>query len=162
LASNSLWREGQQVLAPAPATLKHRNIAALGADSVGRLWIGYFDRGLEIQANGARVAEFEDDHLFCINRIAHGASGRLTGVGTANGLVLFDAAGRQQKILTQADGLIANQITDVLFRGDSIAAATPAGVSFIQPSGVESVYAFQGLVNNHVFALAANGPRLLA
>ncbi len=36
------------------------------------------------------------------------------------------------------------------------------GVSFIDASGINSVYAFQGLVNNHVYALAADGRRTLA
>jgi len=44
----------------------------------------------------------------------------------------------------------------------SAIAATPAGVSFIDPSGISSIYAFQGLVNNHVYALASDGPRTLA
>ena len=33
--------------------------------------------------------------------------------------------------------------------------ATPAGITFLTPSGAESLYAFQGLVNNHVYALAS-------
>src|SRR5581483_2928155 len=44
----------------------------------------------------------------------------------------------------------------------SAIAATPAGVSFIDASGISSIYAFQGLVNNHVYALASDGPRTLA
>jgi ligand-binding sensor domain-containing protein len=35
-------------------------------------------------------------------------------------------------------------------------------VSFIDPSGISSIYAFQGLVNNHVYALASDGVRTLA
>ena len=43
-----------------------------------------------------------------------------------------------------------------------VIAATPAGVSFIDASGISSIYAFQGLVNNHVYALASDGARTLA
>jgi len=59
--------------------------------------------------------------------------------------------------------LIANQITDVAFRPDgSFVAATPAGVSFVEASGISSIYAFQGLVNNHVYSVLADGPRTFA
>ncbi len=34
--------------------------------------------------------------------------------------------------------------------------ATPAGLTFVTAAGTESLYAFQGLVNNHVYALAAD------
>ena len=34
-------------------------------------------------------------------------------VATANGLVRFDAAGSQEQVLTRADGLIADHVTDV-------------------------------------------------
>jgi ligand-binding sensor domain-containing protein len=86
----------------------------------------------------------------------------LTAVATANGLVLFDPAGRERQVLTRADGLIANHVTDVLFRPGGMTVATPAGLTFIDSGGVSSLYAFQGLVNNHVYALAASGNRTLA
>lgn len=86
----------------------------------------------------------------------------MSAVGTANGLVLFDGAGRQRQVLTRSDGLIANNITDVLLRKESILVATPAGITTIAPSGTSSIYAFHGLVSNHVFALAASGNRVLA
>lgn len=177
LAEDSLWRGNQAVLGrdsragDQPArngVLKDRNIAALAMDSGGRLWIGYFDRGLQILAagggDGARSErDYEDDHLFCVNRIVHDATRGVSAVATANGLVLFDTSTTRQRIIGQAEGLIANQVTDVALRPDgSIVAATPAGLSFIDASGISSIYAFQGLVNNHVYALASDGARTLA
>jgi ligand-binding sensor domain-containing protein len=83
-------------------------------------------------------------------------------VATANGLVMFDGSGAARRVISHQDGLIANQVTDVAFRDDgSMIAATPAGVSFIDASGISSIYAFQGLVNNHVYALAVDGARTL-
>jgi hypothetical protein len=164
LAENSLWRGGEAVLRPDAAPLKDRNIAALASDSAGRLWIGYFDRGVQVLGPGGdRGLEFEDDILFCINRIVHDAGRGVAAVATANGLVLMDAAASRRRVIGQAEGLIANQVTDVALRPDgSIVAATPAGVSFIDASGISSIYAFQGLVNNHVYALAVDGARTLA
>ena len=164
LAEDSLWHDNEAVIRREDTLLADRNISALKMDSTGRLWIGYFDRGLQIlTANGERGEHIEDDHLFCVNRIAHDAARGVSAVATANGLVMFDAATSRRRVIGQADGLIANQITDVVLRPDGSAiAATPAGVSFIDAGGISSVYAFQGLVNNHVYALASDGARTLA
>ncbi len=164
LAEDSLWHGNEAVIRREDALLADRNIAALKMDSTGRLWIGYFDRGLQIlSANGERGEHLEDDHLFCVNRIAHDAARGVSAVATANGLVMFDAATSRRRVIGQDDGLIANQVTDVVLRPDGSAiAATPAGVSFIDAAGISSIYAFQGLVNNHVYALASDGARTLA
>jgi ligand-binding sensor domain-containing protein len=149
------------------AVLADGNISALDVDRAGRLWAGYFDRGLDVLDGGfERAAHIEDEHVFCINRIVHSDDGALSAVATANGLVLFDAAAHEKQVLGKAEGLIANQVTDVLLRGDSrspsITAATPAGITTIDASGTSSLYAFHGLVNNHVYTLAAEGSRILA
>jgi ligand-binding sensor domain-containing protein len=164
LAEDSLWHGNEAVIRREDALLADRNITALKTDATGRLWIGYFDRGLQIlSASGERGEHIEDDHLFCVNRIAHDAARGVAAVATANGLVMFDAATSRRRVIGQADGLIANQVTDVVLRPDgSVIAATPAGVSFIDAAGISSIYAFQGLVNNHVYALASDGTRTLA
>jgi len=149
------------------AVLADGNISALAVDRGGRLWVGYFDRGLDILDPGFEHAtHLENENLFCINRVVHGDDGPLSAVGTANGLVLFDGAGHQKQVLGKAEGLIANQVTDVLLRGDgraqSITVATPAGITTIDSSGTSSLYAFHGLVNNHVYALGSAGSRVMA
>jgi ligand-binding sensor domain-containing protein len=168
LAEDSLWHGGEAVIGAADsrefAVLADRNISALSMDATGRLWIGYFDHGLQILTPGAgRGEHLEDDHLFCVNRIAHDSARGVSAVATANGLVMFDASATRRRVITREDGLIANQITDVVLRPNGSAiAATPAGVSFIDATGISSIYAFQGLVNNHVYALASDGARTLA
>ena len=149
------------------AVLADSNISALDVDRAGRLWAGYFDRGLDVlDAGFERATHLEDEHVFCVNRIVHSEDGGISAVATANGLVLFDAAAHEKQVLGKAEGLIANQVTDVLLRGDSrspsITAATPAGITTIDASGTSSLYAFHGLVNNHVYALAADRSRILA
>jgi ligand-binding sensor domain-containing protein len=83
-------------------------------------------------------------------------------VATANGLVMFDRDGRKKQVLEREAGLIANHVTDVALYGDGMALATPAGITFLDASGAHSIYAFQGLVNNHVYALGASGGQLVA
>jgi len=104
----------------------------------------------------------ENDRVFCVNRIVHDAGNNRELVATANGLVIFDSAARQKQVLTKADGLIADHVTDVALRPDGMTLATPAGLTFIDGTGARSLYAFHGLVNNHVDALgSANGGRRL-
>lgn len=171
LTGSGLFEENEgyhPALQPPAGVLTDGNISALASDSSGRLWVGFFDRGLDIlDAGFSHAAHVENPVVFCVNRIVHSVIGGLTAVATANGLVLFDGAGRQRQVLTKSDGLIANNVTDVLLRGEitgekSIVAATPAGITTIAASGTSSIYAFQGLVNNHVYALAASGTRVLA
>jgi len=168
VARNGLYRMNphafgwQRVLEAGGAVLSDRNISALAADASGRIWVGYFDRGLDLLAADNRVTHVEDEHVFCVNRILPDAKTGSVDVATANGLVRFDGAGSEQQVLTRADGLIADHVTDVAAYRDGLALATPAGLTFLDASGARSMYAFQGLVNNHVYALGVSGDDLMA
>lgn len=168
LTRNALFRATsrgagwQQVLSPGPAALSDRNISALAGDADGGLWIGYFDRGLDLlQPESGRATHVEDDHVFCVNRILPDPKTGTVAVATANGLVRFSASGSQEQVLTRADGLIADHVTDVAVYRGGLAVATPAGLTFLDAAGARSMYAFHGLVNNHVYALGASGDDLL-
>ena len=152
-----------RVLQTSPTVLSDRNISALAADANGQLWVGFFDRGLDLlnAANG-RARHVEDEHVFCVNRILADARTGSIDVATANGLVRFDQSGAEQQILTRSDGLIADHVTDIVDYRGGLALATPAGLTFLDSSGARSMYAFHGLVNNHVYALGVSGDELLA
>jgi len=153
------WR---RVAGRETALLADRNVSALAFDSAGRLWVGYFDRGLDIiELGGNRATHVENDHIFCVNRIVYDAEHNGAVVATANGLVLFDAAGRQREVLRHSDGLIADHITDVSLQPGGMTIATPSGLTLLDVSGMRSLYAFHGLVNNHVYAVAAAGDRVM-
>jgi ligand-binding sensor domain-containing protein len=153
----------QSVLRPGAAILSDRNISALATDRGGRLWIGYFDRGVDrLESDHGPATHIENEHVFCVNRILPNPKDGTVDVATANGLVRFDAAGSQEQVLTRADGLIADHVTDVAPYQDGLALATPAGLTFLDSSGARSMYAFQGLVNNHVYALGVSGNALMA
>lgn len=160
LESNGEWR---RIAAGGSSELTDRDISAILLASDGRLWVGYFDRGLDIfPASGGRPIHIEDEHVFCVNRIVEDPRHGAAAVATANGLVLFDRDGRQRQVLGRDAGLIADHVTDVALYGDGMALATPAGITFLDRSGAHSLYAFQGLVNNHVYALGASGNQLVA
>jgi ligand-binding sensor domain-containing protein len=169
LARNGLYRLSphafgwQPVLQPGPAVLNDRNISALATDPTGQVWIGYFDRGMDVLSpDGNRVRHLQDEHVFCVNRIFPDPKSGIIDVATANGLVRLDSSASEQQILTRADGLIADHVTDVVAYRDGLALATPAGLTFLDANGASSLYAFNGLVNNHVYALASSGEQLLA
>jgi ligand-binding sensor domain-containing protein len=103
----------------------------------------------------------EDDHVFCVNRILPNANGQTVEVATANGLARFSPGGKLMQVLGRADGLIAAHVTDVAPYQSGLAIATPAGITFFDSDGPRSMYAFHGLVNNHVYALGASNDELL-
>ena len=153
----------ERVLESTSTLLSDRNISALSADASGQLWVGYFDRGIDLlPSDTSRARHVEDEHVFCVNRIFPEAKGGTVDVATANGLVRFNESGTEQQVLTRSDGLIADHVTDVVDYRGGLALATPAGLTFLDSSGTRSMYAFHGLVNNHVYALGASGDDLMA
>ncbi len=159
----------EPVIETPAATLASGHITALHVDSHNRLWIGYFDRGLDLLnlEHRERALHWEDDRLFCVNRVKEDPVNGTVAVATANGLVLFDRTAHIRQIIDRNAGLISSHVTDVLFRpasvgNSSLVAATPAGISFLDNGVISSVYAFHGLVNNHVYTLAAHDNELMA
>jgi ligand-binding sensor domain-containing protein len=168
LATDGLLRrepdgEWRKILGGSSAQLTDRDISALLVATDGRLWVGYFDRGLDIlSATGGKVEHVENEHVFCVNRIMEDSRQGAIAVATANGLVIFDHDGHEKQVLGREAGLIADHVTDVALYNGGMALATPAGITFLDRSGAHSIYAFQGLVNNHVYALGADGDKLVA
>jgi ligand-binding sensor domain-containing protein len=166
---------GEPWIVPPPGSLSDGHISALHVDRLGRLWIGYFDHGIDIfeDRESRAPTHIESDLLFCVNRIKEDPDKGTIAVATANGLALFDSAARVRRTLDAHSGLIASHVTDLLFlpsrsqaaqsQADRpLAAATPAGISFIENGSISSLSAFQGLVNNHVYTLAEGDGGLLA
>ncbi len=96
-----------RALEPVKSALADRNIAALAVARDGRLWAGYFDRGLDVADGGfENIRHFEDENLFCVNRIVEDPGRARMAVATANGLVLFDASLTVRQVMGRKDGLL--------------------------------------------------------
>jgi ligand-binding sensor domain-containing protein len=173
VTASSLLRHGEggtwhKVISSPPHQLADRNISSLTFASDGRLWIGYFDHGVDVfDLPTGRAEHIEDDHVFCINRIITDPQRRTMDIATANGLVLVDSeksTPEVRQVLSRRDGLISDQVTDVAFTSSGMMVATPAGLTLFTPAGAQSIYAFHGLANNHVYVLAAqpDSSRILA
>lgn len=155
--------ESDSRIATTAGGLRDRNISALLEDSRGRLWVGYFDRGLDVLSpEGRLLFSVDDDVVFCVNRLVEDPEQEVVYVATANGLAAYSIDGRRRRLLRKADGLFADHVTDIAPFGEGWAVATPAGLNFWTDAGIRGVYALQGLVNNHVYTLAPRGDLLLA
>ena len=153
------WKE---VLKPRPAVLSDRNISALAEDQNGQLWVGYFDRGLDLLPEDTRrVVHVENEHVFCVNRIwpdaKSGDGGRCHGERLGAHVLLriagASAAARGRPHCRPRHGRCA------LWRriGDRHAGR----LTFLDANGARSMYAFHGLVNDDVYALGVSGDELM-
>lgn len=159
----SLLPERRDLLMSDSTGLTNGHITALNIDRQRRLWIGYFNRGLDLLVDG-NVRHWDDDALFCVNRIKFDPDGSRVFVATANGLALFDMNGKLRQVVRVSDGLISDHVSDVLSlpTGQGTVVATSAGLTYMNGAAASSVYAFQGLVNNHVYTVAQAGPSVMA
>jgi len=150
------------VLRPGPAVLSDRNISALAADKSGRIWIGYFDRGLDLlEADAVRVTHVENEHVFCVNRIVPDIHTGAVAVATANGLVRFDANASQQQVLDASRRPNRGPCYGRSHLPRWLGVRHAGSLTFLDGAGPHSMYAFHGLVNNHVYALGVSGDELM-
>lgn len=152
LGANDRW----QAWGRATSTLEDSNISSLLRAADGKLWVGYFDHGLDVlTADFERIAHYEDDVFFCINYLAQDSAGRIY-VSTANGLAVMEPGG-SRRIYHEADGLLSDRVMQAVPLdpdGRRVAIATAQGFTLMQNGAMKSLYAFHGLVNNHVYAIA--------
>jgi ligand-binding sensor domain-containing protein len=139
--------------------LKDANVSSVLRTRKGELWIGYFDQGLDIvSASRNSATHIKDETIFCVNHISEDAKGRIY-VSTANGLVIFQPD-HSRRVYRTVDGLLSDRVMQTIPldpAGRRIAIATAQGFTIKEGARMKSLYAFHGLVNNHVYSMAANG-----
>jgi len=150
--------------AQSTASLSDSNISTILRTASGELWIGYFDRGVEVlNSQMQRIWQIQDDTFFCINSFSQDARGRVY-VSTANGLAIIERD-KSMHIYREADGLLSDRVMQALPLdpdGNRVAIATAQGFTLKEGPLMKSIYAFHGLVNNHVYSLAVNGDQIYA
>jgi ligand-binding sensor domain-containing protein len=138
------------------------NVSSLLKAKNGELWIGYFDHGLDIlSASKNTITHYKDDNLFCVNHISEDSRERVY-VSTSNGLVIFQP-NRTRKVYRVADGLLSDRVMQTLPLdpdGKKVAIATAQGFTLKEGESMKSIFAFHGLVNNHVYTMAAQGQQI--
>ncbi len=154
------------------------HIMSLDIDPQARLWIGYFDRGIDITATetGERIVHLEDERLREVNFIKFDDSESRTLVATSRGLIILDGSAKQTVLTRERNGLISDAVAHVALRqaasitsvsasamgarDRAIVLATAGGLTEISGGRARSLSAFHGLASNHLYTSAAAGSRL--
>jgi ligand-binding sensor domain-containing protein len=160
------------------------HITSLAFDGAGKLWVGYFDRGIDLIApdTSERLSHVEDDRVREINHLAFDSSSERLLAATSRGLVVFDGTMKQSAITREQGGLVNDSVAHVLLtdidsplltavgsppaqdrlRGRAVVLATSGGLTEIVGGRPRSITAFHGLASNHLYTAAAVGSRLFA
>ncbi len=147
--------------------LSAAHITTLASDTQGRLWIGYFDKGIDVLAleSGERLSHIEDDRVREINFLAFDRANDRILIATSRGLISLDSRANQS-LLTKEQGLIDNAVAhislveDAMGRGERLVLATAGGLTEITQGRARSLTAFHGLSSNHLYTSAGNSSRL--
>jgi ligand-binding sensor domain-containing protein len=167
--------------------LSAAHVSALAVDARGRLWVGYFDRGIDVIEPGQPklIAHIEGDVIREVNFLHRDDDERRMLAATSAGLVMIDERLRERRF-TDKDGLISNSVSHVIevpadlvspradgksgsaswqlaplsHHDQALVAATGAGLSVYADGVFRSVNAFHGLASNHLYTSARIGNRL--
>jgi ligand-binding sensor domain-containing protein len=162
--------------------LTNGHVTSLASDGQGRLWVGYFDRGIDLIApeTNERLSRIEDDRVREINHLAFDLSEDRMLAATSRGLVIFGNGLKQTVMTREQSGLINDSVAHVSLaeidvplvastggaaafdksRGRAIVLATAGGLTEIVGGRPRSITAFHGLASNHLYTSAAVGSRL--
>ncbi|HYV03211.1 MAG TPA: hypothetical protein VFB82_01420 [Blastocatellia bacterium] len=166
----------------AERVLSAGQITGLAFDGAGRLWAGYFDRGIDLISTDAseRLSHIEDDRVREINFIAFDSAEDRILAATSRGLVSLDSRMKQTVLTREKSGLINDSVAHVSFLEDSMSGsslpgnampvklehgralvvATAGGMTQISGGRARSLTAFHGLASNHLYTSAAVGSRV--
>ena len=156
-------------------------VTSLAFDSAGRLWVGYFDRGIDVISpeTSERLSHIEDDRVREVNFIAFDADGDQVLAATSRGLVAFDGRAKQTVLTRDHGGLINDSVAHVslasiasplsetsgampvsMSGSRALVLATAGGLTEIIGGRPRSITAFHGLASNHLYTSASVGSRL--
>lgn len=174
--ANGLYRmEGRSVrpfaLQLTEDQLEHQHVTTLAFDWAGRLWVGYFDGGVDVvnPETFERFTHFGDDSLREVNFLRLDAERERMLVATSAGLVVFNSR-LEPKRLGERDGLIGDSVSHIELASDggwpkaaaasgqSVVISTGKGLTMLDGSIPRSLSAFNGLASNYIYTtLAARG-----
>jgi ligand-binding sensor domain-containing protein len=156
-------------------------VTSLAFDSAGRLWVGYFDRGIDVIApdTSERLSHIEDERVREVNFITFDSDGDQVLAATSRGLIVFDGRAKQTVLTREKGGLINDSVAHVSLvnvasplsetsgampvsdsRSRALVLATAGGLTEVLGGRPRSITAFHGLASNHLYTSAAVGSRL--
>lgn len=148
---------------PESPVLNDGHITSLAVDGGNRLWVGFFDSGLDIlDLSNNSIRHWRDDILFCINSIFIDGQENRTLVSTANGLAIFSTP-ETYHCIRREGGLIHNSVSCARTFGSdtgTIYVATAGGLTLLEGNRSRSLFAFHGLPSNQLYAMASSAKGL--
>jgi ligand-binding sensor domain-containing protein len=158
----------------AEGLLSARHVTGLAIDGRGRLWVGYFDRGLDSISTDTseKISHLEDERLREVNFLTYDRNQDRVIAATSMGLALLDARMNQTMLTREQNGLVNNSIAHVALIDDSLPGsgdaadrsglkgmllATAGGLTELNRGRARSLTAFHGLASNHLYTSAALG-----
>ncbi len=170
----SEWKRWGSV--PAGKTpLASPHVTSLAVDERGLLWIGYFERGLDVVSltTGEREHHFQDEAVREINFLTSDPDTGSMLAATSAGLVVYDAGFKPRRYDEKSASLIGNNVAQVLrvpgFKAGSNVApssdvplvlATARGLTVMQSGISRSLTAFHGLASNYLYCAELVGGKL--
>jgi len=181
-ASTPTFQSVAKSLSAEKNVLSGGHITGLALDDAGRLWVGYFDAGIDTVApeTAERLSHIQDDRLREINFVKYDPDEHRMMVATSRGLVVFDSRLKENVLTREQNGLISDSVAHVslmelpslmpVSKTDAVVSQSPpnralvlttaAGLTEISGGRARSINAFHGLASNHLYTSAAIGNRL--
>jgi ligand-binding sensor domain-containing protein len=153
------------------STLRSSHVSSIAFDDKDRLWVGYFDQGIDIfdPISMQVITHLEDENIREINFILLDKNTSKMVVATSAGLAFFDSQ-LQYKNLTERDGLNSNSVAHMSFIKSEntneleTAIATGKGLTLLKngvfrsPISLPNNYLYStALINNHLFVGSLGG-----
>lgn len=126
-------------------------ITALEMDNYGRIWIGYFEDGIDIlDSDLSVIAHLENDDVRVVRHLKFDTERGLMYAATSKGIIVIDSSYKFRKTDTTR-GLINNETSHISFVKGGVVYCTAGGVTFDSGGLLRSIYAFHNLSNNHTY-----------
>jgi ligand-binding sensor domain-containing protein len=173
IASSRLRFESVASALASAEALTANHVTSLALDWMGRLWIGYFDRGIDVidPASGERLWRVEDEHIREVNFLRFEPDSDRMMVATSRGLVFVNPQSKKTVLTSEQHGIADNAVAHVALAqaslwsrkpGKALVVATASGLSEIADGRARTITAFHGLPSNHLYTSASVAGRLYA
>lgn len=165
-------------LPPASAGLTAAHVTALAREGAGPLWVGTFAGGIDILDDDLRIIRHLPQHVpgeasidardDQINALLYRGETHEMLASTVRGLDIYSAAGLRRLPLDDEEtggerpAGTAEGVAAAAWLESGLALATSRGVTLVDGARARTLYAFHGLANNHVYAVATWGKLLVA
>lgn len=142
-------------------------VSSLAVDGRGRLWIGYFSRGIDIALQtGELITHIEDEFVREINSLFWDSSRGRMLVATSAGLHVFDE-NLHSSWFNEKAGIISRNVSSINLvkpltsqSGEVLALSTARGLSLESGGRFKNYTTLHGLASSSVYAACTLGNRL--